>query len=138
MSDVETDVKNKIQVQQQYVALCSMNQCTRGQTPYLIVYLGDDEGVANTRAEEHRNAHRDHEKHVNQVLEQARKTSPDVRDAVDLSKEEAQLLGTYVKGPRIWDAAELLPVVHSLQDKGLIEPGDNGTYRITDAGRRYT
>ncbi len=53
-----------------------------------------------------------------------------------LDTSERDLLGTYAGGPRIWDAAALLPTVLGLESKGLIEPvPDSAAYRLTDAGR---
>ncbi len=51
---------------------------------------------------------------------------------VELTVDEERLLVSYLSGPRIWDAASLLPVVFRLDEKGLIEPhGDNGAYALT-------
>jgi hypothetical protein len=49
---------------------------------------------------------------------------------------ELDLLRTYANGPRIWDAAALLPAVTSLRDQGLITPSaDNARAdRLTAAG----
>lgn len=53
------------------------------------------------------------------------------------AKDELDLLRSYEKGPRIWDATAILPAVCALADKGLIEPvtGTNGAYQLTEAGR---
>lgn len=53
-----------------------------------------------------------------------------------MAKSELELLRSYENGPRIWDAAALLPVVTSLWGQGLIEPrpGSGGAYRLTEAG----
>lgn len=54
----------------------------------------------------------------------------------ELTPAQLNLLGSYARGPRVWDAASILPGVHALAGKGLIEPcGDNGAHRLTDAGR---
>lgn len=47
-----------------------------------------------------------------------------------------ELLRSYSGGPRIWDAAAILPDVWELEHQGLIEPsGDSGAYRMTPSGR---
>jgi DNA-binding PadR family transcriptional regulator len=49
---------------------------------------------------------------------------------------ELDLLRSYESGPRIWDAAAILPGVYALETKGLIEPtGTSGAYQLTEAGR---
>jgi hypothetical protein len=54
-----------------------------------------------------------------------------------VNKGELELLRSYAKGPRIWDAVAVLPSVYALADRGLIEPsGNSGAYRLTDAGRK--
>jgi len=40
----------------------------------------------------------------------------------ELTADEVRLLGSYVRGPRIWDAAALLPTVTRLTNLGLITP----------------
>lgn len=46
------------------------------------------------------------------------------------------LLASYARGPRIWDAASLLPEVTELADAGLIEPvPGSAAYQLTSAGR---
>jgi hypothetical protein len=58
-------------------------------------------------------------------------------DNTTLTKDALRLLRTYEQGPRIWDAAAILPVVWVLAGKGLIKPaGDSGAYEITESGRR--
>jgi hypothetical protein len=48
----------------------------------------------------------------------------------------ANLLRSYARGPRIWDAASLLPGVLELADAGLIEPvPDSTAYQLTAAGQ---
>lgn len=54
---------------------------------------------------------------------------------------DLELLSSYANGPRIWDAASIMPDVHSLHDQGLIEPvagidGNRGAYQLTEAGRQ--
>lgn len=51
---------------------------------------------------------------------------------------DIQLLQSYKNGPRIWDAAEIVPRVFELADQGLIEPvpGRGGAYQLTSAGRK--
>jgi hypothetical protein len=51
--------------------------------------------------------------------------------------DELRLLRSYASGPRIWDAASLMPAVFSLQEQGLTEPvpGNDSAFRLTDAGR---
>jgi hypothetical protein len=47
-----------------------------------------------------------------------------------ITEEELRLLRSYASGPRIWDAAELMPAVWRLQDLVLTEPappGDDGS-----------
>ena len=55
-----------------------------------------------------------------------------------MTEGELELLRSYANGPRIWDAASIVPQVWALADKGLIEPVDaNGrAYRLTGAGRK--
>lgn len=55
-----------------------------------------------------------------------------------MTKDELELLRSYEKGPRIWDAAEIMARVWVLEDKGLIEPVDaeGRRYQLTDAGRK--
>jgi hypothetical protein len=47
------------------------------------------------------------------------------------------LLATYADGPRIWDAAVMVPGVFELERLGLIEPvpGRGGAYQLTSAGQ---
>lgn len=77
MSSLEENLK-KVVVVQKYVALCAMNQCARpastadGGTVPTIIALEDSEGIANQKAEAHRNSHRDHERYVASVLKKAR------------------------------------------------------------------
>jgi len=54
-----------------------------------------------------------------------------------MTDRELDLLRSYEDGPRIWDAAVLMPLVHSLHEQGLIEPHQDrpGVYQITQAGR---
>lgn len=54
-----------------------------------------------------------------------------------VTEHELLLLRSYENGPRIWDAAAIVPEVFALADKGLIEPVDmNGRrYQLTEAGR---
>jgi hypothetical protein len=58
---------------------------------------------------------------------------------VNVTRDELRLLRTYVRGPRIWDAATALPLVRSLHQQKLIEPHPDparpGVYQITAAGR---
>jgi DNA-binding PadR family transcriptional regulator len=52
--------------------------------------------------------------------------------------DELELLRSYENGPRIWDAAAVVPEVWALEKKGLIEkfdPEDGRRYRLTEAGR---
>lgn len=50
---------------------------------------------------------------------------------------DMELLRSYVSGPKIWDAASLLPSVYSLEDQGLIEMvGNSLLYQLTGAGRK--
>lgn len=72
MSELEKSLKSKISIERKHVALCEMNQCTRGSGVPLIIALEDSEGIANQKAEAHRNSHRDHEKRVNGVLDKHR------------------------------------------------------------------
>lgn len=54
-----------------------------------------------------------------------------------MTPDEARLLRSYADGPRIWDAASLLPVVHNLAGQGLIEPAnERGAYQLTERGRQ--
>jgi hypothetical protein len=49
-----------------------------------------------------------------------------------------ELLASYAKGPRIWDAAAIVPDVFKLAAEGLIEPvpgRDDGAYQLTGKGR---
>lgn len=53
----------------------------------------------------------------------------------DLSAGLMNLLRSYEKGPKIWDAASILPDVYRLAERGLITPlGSSGAHRLTDAG----
>lgn len=53
-----------------------------------------------------------------------------------MTKNELDLLRSYANGPKIWDAASIVPTVYALEDLGLIElASENGTYRLTEAGR---
>jgi hypothetical protein len=53
-----------------------------------------------------------------------------------LTAGELDLLRSYAKGRRIWDATAILPGVFALARKGLIEPaGTSGAYQLTEAGR---
>jgi DNA-binding PadR family transcriptional regulator len=55
-----------------------------------------------------------------------------------LTMDELELLRSYENGPRIWDAASIVPEVWALEKKGLIEqfdPEDGRKYRLTEAGR---
>jgi DNA-binding PadR family transcriptional regulator len=61
-----------------------------------------------------------------------------------MNPEDRDLLRSYENGPRIWDAAAILPAVHRLYGQGLIEPAppaEDGSarstycYQLTDAGR---
>jgi hypothetical protein len=66
--------------------------------------------------------------------------TPGVRVPVrklELSEQELDMLRSYADGPRIWDAAVLVPVVFALADRGLTEPvhGRSGVYQLTDRGR---
>jgi hypothetical protein len=56
----------------------------------------------------------------------------------DLTDDEwgLGLLGTFVSGPKIWDAATLFKTVCSLEAKGYVKfIGDGPKAEITDAGR---
>lgn len=54
----------------------------------------------------------------------------------DLSAGLMNLLRSYEKGPKIWDATSILPDVYRLAERGLITPlGSSGAHRLTDAGR---
>lgn len=62
----------------------------------------------------------------------------------DLTAGDLDLLRSYAGGPRIWDAASILPAVYRLAGEGLIEPAltdlgdgpeDRGAYQLTGAGR---
>jgi len=59
-------------------------------------------------------------------------------EAANLPKNELDFLRSYENGPRVWDATALLPGVHALQAKGLIEPVNAGgyLYQLTETGRR--
>lgn len=58
-----------------------------------------------------------------------------------VTTDELRLLRSYLGGPRIWDAAAILPLVHGLAEQKLIEPhpdrerASRGVYQITRAGR---
>lgn len=56
-----------------------------------------------------------------------------------MTVDERRLLRSYQGGPRIWDAAVLQPLVHSLIVQKLIEPcpdpGHRNACQITQAGR---
>lgn len=71
MSELNDDLRKKVVVVNKHVAMCSMNLCTRGGQP-VIIALEDSEGIANQKAEAHRNDHRDHEKHAEAVLARSR------------------------------------------------------------------
>jgi hypothetical protein len=49
---------------------------------------------------------------------------------------DLDLLATYADGPRIWDAASLIPDVYELERLGLIErvPNRNGAFQLTAKG----
>lgn len=55
---------------------------------------------------------------------------------MELSTDEIRLLKTYQKGPRIWDAVTIFPIVLKLEMKGLItlEAGSNNAYILTAKG----
>jgi DNA-binding PadR family transcriptional regulator len=55
-----------------------------------------------------------------------------------MDENELRLLGSYADGPKIWDAAILVPTVFSLADQGLIEPHQDrsGVYQLTERGRQ--
>jgi hypothetical protein len=79
---------------------------------------------------------------VHAALREIREYRAVTAEAVALIKRERagelELLRSYANGPRIWDAASIVPQVWALAAKGLIEPVDaNGrTYRLTEAGRK--
>ncbi len=53
-----------------------------------------------------------------------------------MNADDLRLLRSYANGPRIWDAAEILPRVHRLMDVGLIEPRfESNACQLTDKGR---
>lgn len=57
---------------------------------------------------------------------------------MDLTKDQADLLLTYTRGPHIWDASDLFKIVCDLANLGLLRPVDfhtDGTYELTEAGR---
>lgn len=68
---LEQHLAAKVVVSQKHIALCTMNQCARGG-PGLVIALEDSEGIANQKAEAHRNVHRDHEKRYQAVMEQVK------------------------------------------------------------------
>jgi hypothetical protein len=73
--ELEEDLARKIatgQVGLTWVAICQMNQCTRGRSLGVAIAIEDSEGIANQKAEAHRNDHRQHEKKAEQVLSQHR------------------------------------------------------------------
>lgn len=57
---------------------------------------------------------------------------------------DQSLLSSYEDGPRIWDAASIVPDVYRLHAQGLIEPVPcdpdetvwRGAYRLTEKGRQ--
>lgn len=53
-----------------------------------------------------------------------------------LDPGELSLLRSYADGPRIWDAAAVLPEVLALYDRGLIEPAHGAAFRLTGLGRQ--
>lgn len=55
-----------------------------------------------------------------------------------LNASGLDLLQSYKNGPRIWDAAEIMPRVFDLAAQGLIEPVPDrgGAYQLTSAGRK--
>lgn len=53
-----------------------------------------------------------------------------------MTEDELALLRSYEKGPRIWDAASIVPAVYALKEKGLIKSEDGYRYQLTGAGRR--
>lgn len=56
---------------------------------------------------------------------------------MDLTREQRDLLGSYEGGPRIWDAASIVPTVFELTDMGLIETIHGQTARqLTELGRQ--
>lgn len=59
------------------------------------------------------------------------------REIMD-TKLNTDLLRSYASGPKIWDAAAIVPDVFALADAGLIEPapGSNSRYALTEAGRK--
>ena len=59
----------------------------------------------------------------------------------DITPDELRLLRSYADGPRIWDAASLVPTVHRLEDLGLIErkptpEGGSSARQLTARGRQ--
>lgn len=72
MSDLEPNLKEKVLTKRVYVALCHMNQCTRGSGVPLVVGMDVSEGIVNQKAEEHKNLHRDHEKRSINLLNRIR------------------------------------------------------------------
>jgi len=63
----------------------------------------------------------------------------------EITGNELDMLRSYASGPRIWDAAELMPAVWKLQDLGLIEPAppaedgsppSRGVRQLTAKGRQ--
>jgi hypothetical protein len=56
-----------------------------------------------------------------------------------LSASGLDLLRSYADGPRIWDAAGIMPRVWELAERGLIEPVPDrgGAYQLTSKGERY-
>lgn len=66
--------------------------------------------------------------------------SLDTRPLPDgLSASALDLLRSSADGPRIWDAAEIVPRVFELAGQGLIEPipDRGGAYQLTSKGQRY-
>jgi DNA-binding PadR family transcriptional regulator len=62
-----------------------------------------------------------------------------------MTPDDQNLLRSYASGPRIWDAASIVPGVYRLEGQGLIEPAppeddgsppSRGAYQLTAKGRR--
>lgn len=62
-----------------------------------------------------------------------------------ITEDDLGLLRSYASGPRIWDAAALMPAVWRLRDQGLIEPAtpadddsppSRGACQLTGKGRQ--
>jgi hypothetical protein len=95
MSDLEQDLKDKITVSRKYVALCTMNACTRGFTPAVVIAMEDSEGIANSLAETHRNDHRERAKDDAKRLEQIRAADGVMASAVEAEITAKKLLGEW-------------------------------------------